>query len=92
MNPLSESLLYEVTDVHVPGHADRIGQGIDEEDLCRWMPKMNLLAIHTYRFHGFDLCAVEQNAEKKGDGLVVGKRSPRHSNGFGLQKVPEQIA
>ena len=65
MNPLSESLLYEVTDVHVPGHADRIGQGIDEEDLCLWMPEMSLLAMHTYRFHGADLKLLSEEQQKK---------------------------
>ena len=62
---LSESLLYEVTDVHVPGRADRVGKGIDEDDLRRWMPGMDLHAMHTYRFHDADFTQLSKAQMKK---------------------------
>ena len=52
--PMDQSSLYAVTDVHVPGHPMKTAKGIDEADLERWMPEMNLLATHTYRFHDAD--------------------------------------
>ena len=63
--PMSESLLYEVTDVHVPGHSNRIGKGIDEDDSSRWMPEMSLLAMHTYRFHDADHAQLSKAQIKK---------------------------
>ena len=63
--PLSESRLYEVTDVHVPRHANRVGKGIDEDDLCRWMPEMSLHAMHTYRFHDADFTQLSKAQIRK---------------------------
>ena len=63
--PLSEPLLYEITDVHVPGQPNRIGKGIDEDDLLRWMPKMSLNAVHTYRFHDVDYSRLSESQKQK---------------------------
>ena len=63
--PMSEPLLYAVTDVHVPGQAKRIGKGIDEDDLLRWMPRMDLQAMHTYCFHGADFARLSDEQRQK---------------------------
>jgi len=63
--PMDQSSLYAVTDVHVPGHPMKSARGIDDADLKHWMPEMNLLARHTYRFHDVDYAQLNKYQQEQ---------------------------
>jgi hypothetical protein len=63
--PMDEKSIYAVTDFRIPGQPGDLGSGVDLGQLGRWLPRMKLIAVVSYAFHGLRWTALTRGERRR---------------------------